>query len=309
MGHVGFALALKAVEKSHSIIGLYNNTKDKYKIKILKKKGIKLIKKNLGSRKEILKIIKLNSIDCCVHTAAVSHEIYAKKDPLNTIKINSLAVLNFMEILKKNKKIKFINISTGSVFQDIKSSDSINQNKIPTPNSIYSGTKRMGEIFVASFKKSFNLNCCSLRISWVYGPPITGKKIHIQRGPIPSILYQLIKKNKKNFTLSSGENFRASFTYIDDVTENILKLIKIKRLSNSIYHLGTGQNNTIKQIFYIIKKKYKYVKFKVGKGAKPWSNDSVMRGPIINTNIKFLKCKYNLRQGLFKYIDWLNKYA
>jgi nucleoside-diphosphate-sugar epimerase len=38
MGHVGFALALKAVEKSHSIIGLYNNTKDKYKIKILKKK-------------------------------------------------------------------------------------------------------------------------------------------------------------------------------------------------------------------------------------------------------------------------------
>tara|TARA_B100001057_G_scaffold470953_1_gene532789 strand:+ start:1050 stop:1979 length:930 start_codon:yes stop_codon:yes gene_type:complete len=309
MGHIGYAFALKASDQGNKVIGIYNKSKDIEKIKNLKKKGVKLIKKNLKSKNQISKILRSNFINCCVHTAAVSHEIYAKSDPLKAININSLVVLNFLEVLKKNKSLKFINISTGSVFQDIRSSKTISQNTIPTPNSMYAGTKRMGEIFISSFKKNYNLNCCSLRISWVYGPPIIGKKLQIQRGPIPIILYKLIKKKSKNFIFKSGKNFRASFTYIDDVTENILKLTKLKKFNNSIYHLGTGKNNSLEEILILLKKKFKYIKFKLGKGAKPWSNDSVMRGPIINENIQFLKCKYSLNEGLQKYVDWLNKNA
>ena len=309
MGHIGYALALKAKESGHKVIGLFNKSKDKAKINILKKKKIKLIKKNLLSKKIISKLIKSKSINCCIHTAAVSHEIYAKNDPFKTININSLVVLNFLEVLKKNKKVKFINISTGSVFQDIRSSKKINQNIIPTPNSIYAGTKRLGEIFITNYKRNHNLNCCSLRISWVYGPPIIVKKLNIQRGPIPIILYNLVKKKQKKFNIESGKDFRASFTFIDDVTENILKLIKLKRIKESVFHLGTGHNNSLDEVFQILKKKEKNIKYKLGKGAKPWSNDSVMRGPIINKGIKLLKCNYNLNKGLQKYLDWLKKNA
>ncbi len=38
MGHIGYALALKAKESGHKVIGLFNKSKDKAKINILKKK-------------------------------------------------------------------------------------------------------------------------------------------------------------------------------------------------------------------------------------------------------------------------------
>ena len=309
MGHIGYALALKVSEKKYKVFGVYNKTIKKRELLILKNRKINLIKKNFESIYDIKKIINDNSINCCIHTAAVSHEIYAKKDPYKTLNINSIFVLNFLEILKKNKKIKFINISTGSVFQDIKNSNKIYQNTVPTPKSIYSGTKRMGEIFLSSYKNRYNLNCCTLRISWVYGPPISGKNLLIQRGPIPNILYKIIKKKYKTFNLKSGKDFKASFTYIDDVTNNILKLIRLKKIKHCTYHLGTGKNNTLIDIFKHMREIYKDIKFKIGKGSMPWSNDSVMRGPIINKKNKFLNCKYDLKTGLYKYSKWMIKNA
>ena len=166
----------------------------------------------------------------------------------------------------------------------------------------------MGEIITSNANNNLNINCTSLRISWVYGPPIISKNLNIQRGPIPTILYQFIKKKKKFFNLKSGLNFRASFTYIDDVTTNIIRLIKFKSKLEEIYHLGTGKNNSMSEIFNSIKKIDKNIKFKIGKGAQPWSNDSVMRGPI-KSNKKILKCNYSLKLGIANYYNWLKNNA
>ena len=309
MGHIGFSLALNAKDKGHKVFGVVNKTLTPSKIKRLKQKRVKIIKLNLNNENIIKNFLKKNKINCCIHAAAVSHEIYAKKDPLNNLNVNSLAVLNMIKAISDlNTKIKFINISTGSVFQVIKNNNKIFEDAVPSPKSLYSGSKRMGEIVVSNANSNLKMNCCSVRISWVYGPPIVTKSLNIQRGPIPIILYKFLKNPKRMFNLKSGSSFRASFTYIDDVTLNIMKLVEQSKKLNEVYHLGTGKNNSLNEIFEILKKINKNFKYKLGKGAKPWSNDSVMRGPIASKK-KYLICKYNLENGIKKYYKWLKQNA
>ena len=126
----------------------------------------------------------------------------------------------------------------------------------------------------------------------------------MQRGPIPNILYEIIKKKKTNFKLKSGKKFKASFTYIDDVNKAIFTLLKKKKFKKNCYHLGTGINNSFSEIFKILKKINKNIKFDIGDGAKPWSNDSVMRGPLVSTENDF-KAKTTLESGIRKYLKWL----
>ena len=304
MGHIGYSFCLYAKKNNHNIITTINKTKDKKKLKALKSNKIRVIKLDINNKVQVRNTLLKKKIDCVVHTAAVSHEIYAKKNPKNTFDVNSLSPLLILSEIKKiNKKIKFINVSTGSVFQDIKNSNKIEEIVTPTPKSLYSTTKRLGEVIVSHFNKNEKVNCATMRISWVYGPPLKVNSLVIQRGPIPIILNQLLKEKKKKFSLKSGNDFRASFTYIEDVSKNLLKLIKENKKLDDIYHLGTGKNNKLIEIFSILKSIDNKIKFKIGKGSKPWSNDSVMRGPLFSKN-NFLKCEYSLKKGLKKYYHW-----
>ncbi len=312
MGHVGFSLAFKLAEE-HNIIGIYNKTIDKKKFSLLKKRKVKLIKNNLSNIVKIKKIIVQNKIDNCVYCAAISHEIYAKKKPFEAIKSNASNVLNFLELLKRNKKITFIYVSTGSVFQDIKNErKKINENIVPTPKNIYAGTKRLGEIFVENYVNYYKIKACVLRISWVYGPQILNDKINVQRGPIPYILNYLFIKKNNSILFNSGGDFKASFTYIDDVIRVIFFLLNSKTYHNIYYHLGTGVNNSNFDISKIINKLFHTKKIKFGKNKEPWSNESVTRGPLIGNNLKNefgYKMRYNIKSGIKEYIKKIIKNA
>ncbi len=155
---------------------------------------------------------------------------------------------------------------------------------------------------------SFKLNlqkACTLRVSWVYGPPLLTKTIIPQRGPIPYLVNKLICENKKEISFKSGGNFTASFTYIDDICLTINKMLKLKKFSKSIYHLGTGTNLSNFELAKILNKVFPNKKIKFGKGFSPWSNDSVIRGPLITKyKFSFLKTKYDLKSGLLRFIDF-----
>ncbi len=191
-GHIGYTTAIYLNNLGYKIIGTYNKNYPKRFID-LKKRKIKIIKCKISDKKKLNHIISKFKINKCIYCAAVPHEIYAKKDPINAIEANAIGVHNLINIQEK-QNFNLILISTGSVFQEIKNSKKINEKVIPSPKSIYSATKRLGELILDVFSPKLNNKSCILRISWVYGPPIIGKTLDIQRGPIPNILYEAIKK-------------------------------------------------------------------------------------------------------------------
>ena len=179
---------------------------------------------------------------------------------------------------------------------------------MPTPKSVYSTSKRLGEILINNCHE-INKRSCNFRVSWVYGPPIILKKFDVQRGPIPFILSELFFKKKKKLVFKSGSDFEASFTFIDDVTNVIEKMIKMKKFKFSTFHFGSGKNYKLKEIIKFINKNYKDKKIVSGPGYAPWSNDSVIRGPMITSNkVNFYKPRTNIKTGVKKYINYiLNK--
>ena len=306
-GHIGYTTTLELCKHKNKVIGIYNNSVDINYKKILIKNNVTLIKNNLTNFEYIKKIFKKHKIKKVVHCAAVAHDSIAKKEPLKTLNINSISVYFFLELLKQRKFNKFIYISTGSVFQNITDSKKIFENKIPTPKSLYATTKRLGEVLTQSYKENFNLDAFVLRVSWVYGPPLIIKKINPQRGPIPYIAYK-IAKGQRNIKFSSGKDFKAAFTYIKDVNNAVLKLLNSNQSNICYFHLSGGKNYSNIQIGKIFEKIIIGSKITFKKGVKPWSNDSVMRPPIVSNNLKY-KIKYSLEKGISEYIKFLINHA
>lgn len=305
MGHIGFSLAKYFSYKKYNVFGVYNNTLDRSKLSEFKRLKIKLFKNNLSNQKKILSIIKNNKINDCVYASAIAHDSIAKHRPHDTLSVNSLYPNYFINFTKKKIIDKFIYISTGSVFQNIKSNKiKIDEKFPPSPKSLYAISKRAAEIQIENSFYEAQKRICVLRVSWVYGPPLLTDGIVPQRGPIPYVLNEIIKKRKKKIKLP-GKDFEASFTYIDDVCENILKLVKMKKFKYKIFHLGTGKNQKISQIIRILKKLFKNIQIKTTNGFIPWSNDSVIRGPLIaKQSNKVIYCKHSLEKGIRKFVEF-----
>ena len=306
MGHVGYALSMFLSKKNYKVFGTYNNSKNKKYLNDFRTNNVKIFKCDLGKKKDLKNIFKKNKFDTCVYSAAISHDSIAKKFPSKALDVNCYGLINIIELQKKFN-FNLINISTGSVFQEIKSSKiKINEFVTPTPKSIYAATKRIGELLISN-SYEINKKSCNLRISWVYGPPIILKRFDLQRGPIAFIVSELFYKKKRNITFKSGKDFEASFTYIDDVCEAILKLVNLKKFKYPNYHFGSGQNYPLTKVINFINKNYQGKKVLAGKGYAPWSNDSIIRGPMVSSKkIKFYKPQIKLSEGIRKYIKFIS---
>lgn len=305
MGHIGFSLAKYFSLQKFNVVGFYNNTLDKNKLIQLKQLKVRLFKNNLSNPKKILNLIKKYEITDCIYASAIAHDSIAKHRPFETLLVNSLYPDYFIRFVKKKIIKKFIYISTGSVFQNIKSNKiKVDENFVPSPKSLYAISKRAAEIQIENSFNDTGKKICILRVSWVYGPPLLTKTIVPQRGPIPYAINEIIKKKKKTFYLP-GKDFEASFTYIDDVSENILKLVNMKKFKHSIFHLGTGKNQKILELIKILKKQFNKLKIKTSSGFSPWSNDSVIRGPLISKKIKKeIRCRFSLEKGIKEFIKF-----
>ena len=305
MGHIGFSLTKYIASQNVNVIGFYNNTFDKYKSNELKRLKVKLFKNDLSNKKKIIGIIKKFKITDCIYASAIAHDSIAKFRPFDTLAVNSLYPNFFIELVNTKTIKKFIYISTGSVFQNIKSNKTkIDENFVPSPKSLYAISKRAAEIQIENSFFESGKKICVLRVSWVYGPPLLTNVIVPQRGPIPFILNEIIVRKKKNISLP-GKDFEASFTYIQDVCENLFKLVNMKKFSFPIFHLGTGKNQKISLLIKILKKEFKNTKIKTTNGFSPWSNDSVIRGPLISKKLKkIINCRFSLSKGLKEFIKF-----
>ena len=68
---------------------------------------------------------------------------------------------------------------------------------------------------------------------------------------------QLFKLKKKNIYFKSGKDFEASFTYIKDVCFALDRLIKYRKFTNPVFHLGSGKNYKLSEVSKILSKTIK----------------------------------------------------
>jgi UDP-glucuronate decarboxylase len=224
-----------------------------------------------------------------------------QQDPINTLKVNFLGVLNLLE-LAKIKNSKFLQSSTSEVYGEPEISPQPeeyrgNVNTIGI-RSCYDEGKRIAETLIIDYHKKYNVDVRIVRIFNTYGPRMDKNDGRV----VSNFINQAL--NDKPITLyGNGEQTR-SFCYIEDQINGIIQLMA----SNYIYpvNIGNPQEITVKELANIILKLTNSNSKIIYKDLP--SDDPTNRKPDITKATKILNWTpiYDLESGILKTIEYFN---
>jgi len=216
-----------------------------------------------------------------------------QKDPINTLKVNFIGVLNLLE-LARTKKAKFLQTSTSEIYgePEVSPQPESYRGNVNTVGirSCYDEGKRVAETLVTEYRNMFDLDVRIVRIFNTYGPKMDKNDGRV----VTNFINQAL--NNEDITLyGDGEQTR-SFCYIDDQIDGLIKLMA----SNYVFpmNIGNPYELTVKMLARIIIRLTKSESRLVFKDLP--ADDPTNRKPDISKAITILnwKPKYDLEKGL-----------
>ena len=313
-GFVGMSLAEKLLNLGLHVYGI-DNLNDYYDIELKKNRlallnkfsNFNFIKSDIKIRSEIDSFFSENlDIDLVVHLAAQAGVRYSLDNPGEYIQSNIVGFFNVLDNCKIHKINNIIYASSSSVYGNKSSTPFYESDNCNQPISLYAASKMSNELIAHSYSHLYKLNIIGLRFFTVYGP--WGRP-----DMAPWIFTSKIFNDEYINIFNNGDMLR-DFTYIDDITESVYKLIDVMTTQtitthqNEIYNIGS--NNPIKLNIFI-----QLLEETIGKKAKKMYKQ-IQPGDVLKTyasvdklykKINF-KPQYNIELGLRKWVDWYQRY-
>jgi len=304
-GFIGFNFSLKLLKKNYEVIGI-DNYDDYYSVK-LKKNRIQQLKKFKNFKfyhlditdKDSFKILKKYKFTHIFHFAAQAGVRYSVINPVKYINTNILGTINLLEFVKLKKPESTFFASSSSIYGDSKKFP-LSEKDLPSPKNIYASSKIINEISARTFSKKHNLKIYGLRFFTIYG----------EWGRPDMLLFKMLSSAFKKTILNlnnEGKHYR-DFTYINDVTEIMYLLMKVKlKAKYDIFNVCSNNPQYVKTIISNFKKNYGKLFIK----NIPKNNLDVFKTHGNNTKIKkILKfSKFtSFESGFLNTYKWYKKY-
>jgi nucleoside-diphosphate-sugar epimerase len=297
-GHVGGALVRLADAAGQEAVALYRGDRPAGT-------GTRWAACDLNNPDALSQLSDRHNITTCIHTAAVSNEAYARPDPFGAVTTNIAATASLLETARRHKWRRFILVSTGSVFQKRPTiGEPILEDALPEPENVYSTTKLAAEMLCRMYRTEYDLSASTVRLSWVYGPPIIADDA--TRGPIPSLLMRALRGEPVD---EGGADFAASFTYIDDAAAGLLAAAATDTLSSPVYHLGPGLNIPLGDVAAAITRSIPDASIALSSGTDPWTRFTALRDPLAGDQLQAdtgFTPQYSITDGIAAYAAWLD---
>ena len=218
------------------------------------KKSLEVIKKhdnyeflngNICDKKFVEKNVE--DIDVIINFAAESHVDRSISDSKPFLESNIIGVHTLLDSIRiKNKKCKFIQISTDEVFGSVDLGYS-KEKDVFRPSNPYSASKASAEMICESYSKTYGLDITITRCTNNFGPRQFPEKI------IPKTIIRA-EKNLKIPIYGTGENIR-DWLYVEDHCEAIMKVFE-KGKTRESYNIS--DTNGISNIL-LVKKILKFM--------------------------------------------------
>jgi UDP-glucuronate 4-epimerase len=307
-GFIGMHLCLKLL-KTFQVIGI-DNINDYYDIK-LKQSRLRILKNNkkfiffksdINNFKHIYDIFKKVKPDIVINLAAQAGVRYSLKHPRKYLSTNIDGFFNILECCRIFKVKKLLYSSSSSVYGSQISGPFKESSNTDRPLSIYAATKKSNELMANVYNHLYDTKCIGLRFFTVYGP----------WGRPDMALFSFVKSIiKKNIIKIYGKGkLRRDFTYIDDIVDQVEKIIKLdlKFYNNQILNMGGGKPVKLMNFIKIIEK-HLSIKAKI----------KFIRTP--KTDVKFtyadtsrlqkltkLNFKTDINNGIFNFVKWYKNF-
>ncbi|MBQ6686355.1 MAG: GDP-mannose 4,6-dehydratase [Firmicutes bacterium] len=182
------------------------------------------VKGNLADKTLITEIFEKYKPSVVVNLAAQAGVRYSIDHPDAYIESNLVGFYNILEACRQSYENgetgveHLVYASSSSVYGSNKKVPYSTEDKVDNPVSLYVATKKSNELLAHAYSKLYNIPSTGLRFFTVYGP--AGR---------PDMAYfgftNKLREGKKIQIFNYG-NCKRDFTYVDDIVEGILRVMR-----------------------------------------------------------------------------------
>jgi len=192
-GFIGSEFVRQSAKKGYKIVAIDKLTYagSLERLKALGNK-YKFYKNDICDKKIISNIFKRERPDIVINFAAETHVDRSIQDATPFIKTNIEGVQVLLDISRKIKVKKFIQISTDEVYGEIKKGKFTEQDSLQ-PNSPYAASKASADLLVKAYMRTYNFPAIIIRPCNNYGPWQYPEKF------IPVVILKALKNKKVRF--------------------------------------------------------------------------------------------------------------
>jgi UDP-glucuronate 4-epimerase len=325
-GFIGFHLVEGLCSQGYKVIGI-DNINDYYdvnlkyarldnlgiqkkyaqdynRIVISEKFNEKLIfyRLNLEDRVQLPLVFDSHKIQCVINLAAQAGVRYSIDNPEKYIDSNIVGFLNILECCRHYKVKKLLFASSSSVYGNSNEVPFKEPDNVDFPISLYAATKKSNELMAHTYSHLYGIQTIGLRFFTVYGP--------WGRPDMAIYLFTkaIIEGNPIN--VFNHGNLSRDFTYIDDIVQGMMLLLKnMNNLSNyDVFNIGN--NSPVKLMDFIKaiesaagkKAVINYIEMQAGDVEKTWACTQKINniGHFNSTSIE---------QGIVKFVEWYLEFS
>jgi UDP-glucuronate 4-epimerase len=323
-GFIGFHLSHRLLAEGKEVVGL-DNLNDYYEV-TLKHARLKQIKDNfnfkfhkidLSDNVAIENLFCQENFDIVINLAAQAGVRYSLTNPHVYTTSNLVGFTNILEGCRVSQVKHLIFASSSSVYgANTKTPFSVHDN-VDHPLNLYAASKKANELMAHAYSHLYNLPVTGLRFFSVYGP--------WGRPDMALFIFtKAILSNQPINVFNNGQMYR-DFTYIDDIVEGIIQLMKKTPQPNflwsgkhpepgtssspyKIYNIG---NNNPVNLMYFIEVLENCLGIKAQKNMLPLQPGDV---PINFANVDELiqdvgfSPSTKIERGIQLFVDWYRQY-
>jgi len=210
------------------------------------------------------------NVDYVFHCAAESRIQPTLKNPLLTIRTNTLGTGTVLQCAREAGVKKVIYSSTSSGY-GLKNTPPLSEDMPDDCLNPYSVSKVSGEKLCNMYTRLFGLKTVTFRYFNVYGPrePLKGPY-----APVVGLFLRQLKAGETLTIVPDGTQ-RRDFTHVDDVVNaNILAMEKDHDNYGEIFNVGTGRNHSILELAAMISPNTKMIEPRLGEAYITLANIS-----------------------------------
>ena len=181
-------------------------------------KDFTFIKANIADKVTLDNIFKEYHFDIVVNLAAQAGVRYSIDHPDAYIESNIVGFYNILEACRNNMPEHLVYASSSSVYGGNTKIPFSTEDKVDNPVSLYAATKKSNELLAHAYSKLYGIPSTGLRFFTVYGPAGRPDMAYF------SFTNKLV--NKEKIKIFNYGNCQRDFTYIDDIVEGIVNVMK-----------------------------------------------------------------------------------
>ncbi|HEY4942128.1 MAG TPA: NAD-dependent epimerase/dehydratase family protein [Rhizomicrobium sp.] len=248
-GFIGSHVSRALLARDERVLGI-DNLNDYYDVRLkqarldtlTKNAGFEFLKADISDREAMLAIAgRGEPVDGIVHLAAQAGVRHSLIDPFIYIQSNVMGQVVMLELARRLKGLKhFVYASSSSVYGGNTDLPFAVAQPVEKPNSLYAATKRSDELIGYTYAHLYGIAATGLRFFTVYGP--------WGRPDMAAFIFtRAILAGEPIPVFNFGE-MRRDFTYIDDITNGVIRALDRPprgKPAHALYNLGNNKSEKL----------------------------------------------------------------